>query len=112
MPLRCIAAFTTSGYTARLVAAERPQAPIVAVTPRRNVYHWLSLLWGTRPLLAERNVSNVDELLAQTENVLRANDIAGPGDKVLIVAGLPTGRPGGTNFLKLHTVGEPIGGSV
>ena len=102
--LRCIAAFTTSGYTARLVSAERPQAPIVAVTPRRNVYQSLNLLWGTRPLLAERNAASADELLDLTEAVLREKQIAAPGDKVLIVAGLPTGHAGGTNFLKLHTV--------
>jgi pyruvate kinase len=104
MPLRCIAAFTTSGYTARLVSAERPQAPLVAVTPRRNVYYSLNLLWGTRPLLAERNVATADDLLALTETVLLEKQIAAPGDKVLIVAGLPTGRAGGTNFLKLHTI--------
>jgi pyruvate kinase len=104
MPLRCIAAFTTSGYTARLVSAERPQAPLVVVTARRNVYFALNLLWGARPLLAERQATTADDLLALTETVLVENQIAAPGDKVLIVAGLPTGRAGGTNFLKLHTI--------
>jgi pyruvate kinase len=104
-PLRCIAAFTTSGYTARLVSAERPGAPIAAVTPRRSVYQSLGLLWGVRPLLAEHNAASVDELLALTESVLRENQMVAAGDKILVVAGVPTGRPGGTNFLKLHTIG-------
>ncbi len=103
-PLVCIAAFTTSGYTARLVSAERPQAPLVAVTPRRNVYQSLNLLWGTRPLLAERHAATGDDLLALTETVLLEKQIAVPGDKILIVAGVPTGRAGGTNLLKLHTI--------
>jgi pyruvate kinase len=106
MPLKCIAAFTTSGYTARLVSAERPQAPLVAVTPRRNVYSSLNLLWGTRPLLAERHAATADDLIALTDTVLLQQQIARPADKVLIVAGLPTGRAGGTNALKLHTIGE------
>jgi len=106
LPLRCIAAFTTSGYTARLVAAERPRARIVAVTPKRPVYQALNLLWGVEPLLAERQAASIDQLLALTEAVLRERQIASPGDKVLIVAGIPTGRVRGTNFIKLHTMPE------
>jgi len=102
-PLRCIAAFTTTGTTARLVAAERPQAPIIALTNNPRLYQSLNLHWGVRPVVCP-TVRTIDELLAATTARLLEQRLARPGDLILIVAGFPPGRAGGTNFLKLHTV--------
>jgi pyruvate kinase len=104
LPLRCITAFTTQGYTARLVSAERPRAPVVALTPQARVYHALNLLWGVRPLLTGRDVTMFEELTNLAETALLRKGLALPGDRILIVAGLPMGRTGGTNLVKIHTV--------
>lgn len=102
--LRCIAAFTTTGYTARLVAAERPRAPIVAFTPDRQVYQRLNLLWGVQPLLLEESVNSVETLVGEIESSLLANNLAAPHDKILILGGTPVQAAYGTNFLKIHTL--------
>lgn len=102
--LRCIVAFTTTGYSARLVSSQRPRAPVIALTPNDKVYHALNLLWGVKPLLRQRNVATYEELVHLTEAVLQERKLARHGDKVLIVGGLPMGKTGGTNFVKVHTI--------
>lgn len=105
LDLRCIVAFTSTGYTARLVAAERPKAPVVALTPNIKVYHRLNLSWGVKPLLIPSQVVAFEDLVRQAETELIQRNLAAPGDQILIVGGIPTQRSGGTNFLKIHKIG-------
>ncbi|NEP18131.1 MAG: pyruvate kinase [Leptolyngbya sp. SIO4C1] len=106
LELHCIVAFTSSGYTARLAAAERPRAPVVAITTNEAVYHQLNLIWGVRPLLVEAEVQTFEDMLDQAETYLLSRQLAERGDRILILGGIPTQRSGGTNFLKLHCIGE------
>ena len=107
LAVRCIAAFSTTGYTGRLVSAQRPRAPVVVLTPNPKAYHALNLLWGTQPVLTDAQVTTVEDLVAYTERALIERRHAAPGDRILIVAGLPMSRPGGTNLLKIHTLAPP-----
>ncbi|MGB3532329.1 MAG: pyruvate kinase [Microcoleaceae cyanobacterium] len=102
--LSCIVAYTTTGYTAELAAAERPKAPVVAFTHAEVTYHRLNLVWGVIPILLEHEVTSFEELIHQAEDLLLQRHLASVGDKILIVAGIPTKRPKGTNFLKIHTI--------
>jgi pyruvate kinase len=104
--LRCIAAFSTSGYSGRFVSAQRPRAPVVVLTPSLRAYHALNLLWGVRPLLTTEAVVSFEDLVACVERTLIAKRHAAPGDRILIVAGLPMSRPGGTNLMKIHVLGS------
>lgn len=104
LPLRCIVAYTSTGYTARLAAAERPRVPVVALTPNDVVYHRLNLIWGVKPVLLTHAPNSFDELMTVTEAVLKQRQLATVGDKVLITGGVPMNQPGGTNFLKIHTI--------
>jgi pyruvate kinase len=104
LELRCIAAFTSSGYTARLAAAERPKAPVVALTPHLHIYHRLNLIWGVKPLLLDREVESFEDLVEQTTRELQENKLVEAGDRILIVGGIPTQKSGGTNFLKIQTI--------
>jgi pyruvate kinase len=104
LQLRCIVAFTRSGYTAQLAAAERPQAPVVAITTNPAVYHRLSLIWGVRPLLVAVAVDQFESMLEQAEACLREHSLADPGDTIVIIGGLPTQQVGNTNFLKIHSM--------
>jgi pyruvate kinase len=105
LALQCIVALTETGYTAKLASAERPKAPIVAYTPHRKIYRRLSLNWGVRPVLMKFAQTTLEELLAQMEADLSQRNFAAPGDKVLIMGGIPFGLAGSTNFLKIHTIG-------
>jgi pyruvate kinase len=104
LSLKCIATFTSSGYTALIASGERPKAPVVAFTPDRKVYHRLNLIWGVKPVLIDRQVESFEELVYQAEESLLQRDLAFAGDKILIMAGIPTQKVRGTNFLKIHTV--------
>ncbi|MEM8807379.1 MAG: pyruvate kinase [Cyanobacteria bacterium P01_G01_bin.38] len=104
LDLRCIVAFTSTGYTARLAAAERPRAPVVAITTSPAVYHQLNLIWGVRPLLVDTEINNFEDMLSQSEDHLLRRQMAEPGDRIVIIGGIPTQHPGGTNVLKIHRI--------
>jgi pyruvate kinase len=104
LDLRCIAAFTSSGYTALIASGERPKAPVIAFTPNLEVYHRLNLIWGVKPILLEREVDTFEELTKQAENYLLSRNLAKSDDKILIMGGIPTQIAGGTNFLKIHKI--------
>ncbi len=102
---RCIVVLTTSGYTARFLAAERPKALVVAITTDPRVYHSLNLFWGIRPVLVDVKPSTFDALVAQAEATVVQRKFASSGDTILIVGGVPAGQPCGSNFLKIHKLG-------
>ncbi|MBP0015674.1 MAG: pyruvate kinase [Roseofilum sp. SBFL] len=104
LDLRCIACFTTSGYTATLAAAERPKAPVVAFTPRDRVYHRLNLVWGVKPMLLENPEDSLEQLILQINEQLLAKNLAAPGDKILVLGGSPVQKIRGTNFIKIHRI--------
>jgi pyruvate kinase len=102
--LQCIVAFTETGYTAQLASQERPKAPIVAYTPDPKIYRRLNLNWGVRPVLLSAFTGSLIDVVKQMEADLIRRNFVAPGDKVLIVGGIPFGVAGSTNFLKIHTI--------
>jgi len=104
LELQCIVALTASGYTAKLAAAERPRVPVVAFTPDRQVYLRLNLVWGVRPILLEQEGDSFEEILIRMEACLLERNFASPGDKVLVLGGIPAHKTRGTNFLTIHTI--------
>jgi pyruvate kinase len=102
--LKAIVINTTSGRSARFVASERPKTPIYALTRNLKVYHGLNLLWGIRPLFVNETPETFEGLVQLAESVVKKNKLALPGDKILVLGGVPSGEAGGTNFLKIHTI--------
>ncbi|HEY9889771.1 MAG TPA: pyruvate kinase alpha/beta domain-containing protein, partial [Candidatus Obscuribacterales bacterium] len=104
--LQCIVAYTESGYSAMIAAGERPQVPVVAFTPDRDVYHRLNLIWGIKPILIKESATTFEEMTKLAETSLLQGGMASPGDQVLIMGGIPSNQPQGTNFLKIQTIGQ------
>jgi pyruvate kinase len=102
--LRAIVVLTTSGYTARLVAAERSKVALFALTPSLDVYHSLNLNWGINPMVVDGIPSSFEGLVRQAEATMRERDLVTSGDKILVIGGVPPGTPRGSNFLKLHLI--------
>jgi pyruvate kinase len=98
-----IIAATDSGSTARRVARLRPRRPIIAITHTPLTWHQLALTWGVRPVLVE-SVGEIDALVARGVRAAVDLGVARSGDQVVVTAGVPTGRPGTTNFLKVVKV--------
>jgi pyruvate kinase len=100
-----VAVFTMSGFTARLVARYRPRVPVFAFTPSVDVFRGLSVVYGVRPV-GMPSLTSTDDILAHLDRTLSESGWLAAGDTVVVVAGLPAGRPGNTNLMKLHKVGE------
>ncbi|MFN0167929.1 MAG: pyruvate kinase [Bryobacteraceae bacterium] len=102
-----VVVFTSGGSSARQISRFHPADRIYAITPRESVARQLSVHYGVTPILAEA-VFSTDEMVALADRILLDRGLLRPGDSVVFVAGQPIGRPGTTNFLKLHRIGESV----
>jgi pyruvate kinase len=99
MDARAIVCCTRSGQTARLVSRYRPPMPIVAVSPDPKTLRRVGLYWNT--VAADAPVQkDVDEMIAAAKAAVLRAGVAGEGDRVVVVAGVPIDEPGTTNVLK------------
>jgi pyruvate kinase len=102
---RAIVAFTQSGFSARLISQERPDVPIIALTPFAEVQRRLGLSWGVASRLI-RKVETTDEMIEEIEATLLGDGFVRVNDTIVIISGSPMWVTGTTNLLKLHRVGE------
>ena len=98
-----IVTFTSSGSTARKVAAYRPGQPILGLTPEPHTYRQLALVWGVVPGLAD-HLPGYDDMLAVARQQILDRQLAEKGDRVVVTAGVPFDVPGTTNLLKVEEV--------
>jgi pyruvate kinase len=105
--LCAIVVLTTSGRSARYVAAERPKTPVFALTSHLPVYHMLNLLWGIRPILTTEHPSTFEDLMRFIDTELSGMKLACHGEKILLLGGIPA-HTGGTNFVKIHQVSSEV----
>ncbi len=102
---RLIITCTLTGYTARRVARERPTTPILCLTPDLATYQRMALVWGVLPMIVP-GFNTIDEMLQVVIKAAHDAELVKFGDQVIVIAGIPFGAAGGTNFLKIHTIGE------
>ena len=102
---KAIVAFTQSGFSARLISQERPEVPVVALTPSPEVQRKLGLYWGVRARLV-RKVETTDEMIEEVETTLLGDGTVRNNDVLVIISGAPMWVTGTTNLLKLHRVGD------
>jgi pyruvate kinase len=98
-----IVTFTKSGFSARMVAANRPAVPILAVTDTQLTYRQLALVWGVVPMLVE-GPPHYDAMLDAARGRILAQALAKKGDRVVVTAGVPFDVPGTTNLVKVEEV--------
>jgi len=104
---KAIVTSTESGYTARMVSKYKPKSPIIAVTPVEQVLRRLQLVWGVIPVKGV-SASTTDEMFEIAVQGALESGIVRLGDTIVITAGVPVGRSGTTNLIKIHNVGELI----
>ncbi len=100
---KAIVAYTESGFTARLLAKNRLTPPILALSPNESVRRQCSLYYGCEAAPTPP-IAQTDEIFRAADRLLLARGLAAPGDRVLIVAGLPYSRRGATNLIHAHLV--------
>jgi pyruvate kinase len=103
--LACIICYTASGATGLRAARERPQQPILALTPVPSTARKLALGWGMHCVLTE-DPHDLDDMVAKACRIAYQEGFAQPGQRVIITAGVPLGTPGATNMLRVAYVGE------
>ncbi len=100
---RVIIAFTESGTTALRCSKARPKVPVIAASPHMEVLRRTALYSGVIPLLVSPG-RDTDQMVANATEAARQSGLVRPGDRVVVVAGVPVGRPGQTNLLKVEMV--------
>jgi pyruvate kinase len=99
----CLIVFTKSGFSARVVASQRPQVPILVLTDSPRTYRQLSLVWGVVPELVT-HADTYEQMVRMALEAVRRRDLARTGDRVVVTAGVPFDVPGTTNMIKVETV--------
>jgi pyruvate kinase len=100
---RVIIAFTESGTTALRCSKARPRVPVIAASPHEDVLRKTALYAGVIPLLVSPG-RDTDQMVSNATEAAVRSGLVRSGDRVVVVAGVPVGRPGQTNLLKVEIV--------
>lgn len=103
--------FTQSGDSARRLARLRPRIPMIAFTPEPGIRRRLALTWGMHSTLVDA-VEHTDLMFRQVDDYLLGEGLAKEGDKVVVISGSPPGIAGSTNDIRVHKVGDAVGGAA
>jgi pyruvate kinase len=95
-----IVSYTTSGATALRAARERPGVPILVLTSNHATARRLALLWGAH-CVHSTDVKSFTDMVHRAVRAAHHEDIAQPGQRIVITAGVPFGTPGATNTLRI-----------
>ncbi len=95
--------YTSSGFTSLRAARERPAVPILSLTPDMATARRMAMVWGVHAVLVD-DVHDVGEMIGCACRTAHAEGFAQPGQKVVVVAGLPFGRSGTTNLLHVARI--------
>ncbi|MEW5721561.1 MAG: pyruvate kinase [Thermodesulfobacteriota bacterium] len=106
LEIAAIVAATTSGSTVRLMARFRPPLTVVGASTDRRTCRQLCLSWGVVPALIP-TCRTVDDIITHVRNWVTENGVAGPGDRLILTAGIPLQKAGTTNMIKVVTVEGP-----
>jgi pyruvate kinase len=90
--------YTSSGATARRIARERPPVPLLAMSPSLHTARRMGLLWGVYAVHS-RDVGSFEEMVEKGKRMALRHKIAGGGDRIVLMAGIPFGTAGSTNVL-------------
>jgi len=98
-----IVCYTGSGSTGLRVARERPEVPIIALTPRAETGRRLAVVWGLHCVLTE-DAHDLDDMVLRACRIAAEEGFAREGERIVITAGVPLGTPGKTNMLRIATI--------
>ncbi|MGH8808230.1 MAG: pyruvate kinase, partial [Noviherbaspirillum sp.] len=100
LPVSAIVAYTTSGSTSLRIARERPEAPILSLTPNMATARRLSLVWGVHSVQTG-DAASVEDIVTKASRIAAQEGFAEAGRPLVMIAGTPFGTPGATNLLRI-----------
>tara|TARA_B100000575_G_scaffold280832_1_gene270795 strand:+ start:1021 stop:2436 length:1416 start_codon:yes stop_codon:yes gene_type:complete len=102
--VKAIIVFSNSGKSAKLVSAMRPAAKILTISPNINISRQVSLLWGVQSINS-RDANGWKDMMTISKEIIKKLKFVKKNDFVIITAGLPFGKAGMTNMIRLYKVG-------
>lgn len=103
LDLAAVVCWTASGATALRVARERPKPLTIALTPNPRTARRLALVWGVHCVVTQ-DAHDVDDMVNRACRNAATDGFAKPGQRIIIVAGVPFGTPGATNMMRIAFV--------
>ena len=100
---QAIVCYTSSGHTSLHAARERPECPILSLTPNMAAARRLALAWGVHSVHVP-DVKDANEMVDQACKVARSERFAESGQTIVAIAGMPFGTPGTTNLICIATL--------
>ncbi len=103
LKIAAIVTYTSSGFSALRAARERPEAPILSLTPSLNTARRMALVWGTHSVQSE-DIRRVQEMVDKACATALKEGFADVDQKIVIVAGMPFGVSGTTNMIRIARI--------
>lgn len=100
---KAIVVCSLSGATARMISRFRAPAPILGITTNERTLRKLAMSWGVLPALSQEFIST-DVLFYCATQLAKEKLGLKPGDKIVITGGVPNGRSGNTNLIKVEII--------
>ena len=105
MPLAATFTYTESGFSSFRAARERPEAPVIGCTPNEETARRLALVWGVHAVI-HQVMNSIEDMVSHAINITLEEGFGEIGDIIAITAGMPFGRTGTTNMLRLTRLKE------
>ncbi|MFU8833030.1 MAG: pyruvate kinase [Wenzhouxiangella sp.] len=106
VPVKAIIALTESGSTALWLSRVRSPVPIIALSPNRASLRKVRLFQHVQPLFFAPGESSAADQVTRAVERVRAAGLINDGDRVILTMGDEQGEMGGTNTLKILTIGR------
>jgi len=98
---KLIVNYTTSGSTALRTARQRPEVPILCLTPDLNAARSLMLSYGVHTVHDEDEVEDFTGPARHAADIAIEKGFLKKGDSFIMTAGVPFGVSGSTNILRI-----------
>ena len=100
---KAIITFSVSGKTTARMSKERAPVKIIGISPNIETARKLQIMWGVHSCHA-KDAHDTKEMVSIACTVAKEENIAKPGDSVVITAGVPFGNAGSTNLLRIAKI--------
>ncbi|MEF2547459.1 pyruvate kinase [Aurantimonas sp. E1-2-R+4] len=100
-----IVTYTATGTTGLRTARERPNIPILALSPVIETARRLSLVWGLHCAVTE-DAQDLDDMVDRACRIAVEHRYARAGQRLIVTAGVPLRTPGATNMLRIAYIGS------
>ncbi|MDW7772232.1 MAG: pyruvate kinase [Desulfobulbaceae bacterium] len=101
MGVSAIVTFTETGLTALMVARQRPEVNIIAVTSNEKTYRRLAVVWGVEPILVDRQYQDSDKAILNFYKRAIKQKKIDPEEPFVVTISRHSTKTGTTNVVQL-----------